>query len=105
MTLEDLKKVPMLQTRTIAEACKDPETHMYILSCLSRFFTGDYGLICEEDTEYNNEDLKSGYGHILARYEGKYSLLGDIYIETHFDKDHLTDIEYTNTMIMYPEER
>lgn len=105
MTLEDIKKIKVLQTRTIAEACKDANTLDYILECLGRFFSGDYGEICEEDTQYNNQDLAEGYGHILARYKGKYNLSGDIYIESHFDKDHLTDIDYTNTMIMYPEER
>ena len=105
MTFEDLKKIPLLQTRTIAEACKDPETYNYIIDCLNRYFKGDYGLIRSEDTQYNNDDLKSGYGHTLARYEGKYKLSGDIYIESHFDKDHLNDIEYTQTMIMYPNER
>ena len=105
MTFEELKKIPLLQTRTIAEACQDPETQMYIISCLACFFSGDYGLICEEDKQYNNDDLQSGYGHILARYEGKYNLKGDIYIESHFDKDNLNNIDFSNTLIMYPDER
>lgn len=105
MTLEDLKTIPLLQSRSIAAAAEDEQTHAYIVECLRRFLAGDYGTVCEEDTAANNSDLKNGYGHILARYEGKYQLTGDFYIETHFDKDHLQDIEYTQTMIMYPEER
>ena len=32
-------------------------------------------------------------------------LSGDIYIESHFDAEYLDNIEYSHTMIMYPEER
>jgi hypothetical protein len=106
MTLEDLKQMPLLQTRTIAEACKkDERTHKYIVECLQRFYAGDYGEICAEDTGYNNDDLASGYGHVLARYKGKFALEGDFYIEAHFDADHLQDVDYTQIMIMYPRER
>ena len=105
MTLNDLKKIPVLQTRSIAHAAEDPETHDYIVDCLQRFYKGDYGEICEDDTQANNEDLKSGYGHILAAYPAAFKLEGRIYIEAHFDKDNLTDIDYTNLVIMYPDER
>lgn len=105
MTLEDLKKVRLLQTKTIAKACEDPKTLQYIMKCLDRFFSGDYGEICEEDTQANNRDLEEGYGHVLARYKKAEKLTGDIYIESHFDKDNLEDINFTNTLIMYPEER
>lgn len=106
MTLEDVRKIEVLQTRSIAAAIeKDPATLAYILECLDRFYSGDYGLICEEDTQANNKDLESGYGHILAKYEAKHSLEQNFYIEAHFDKDNLTDIDYTQTLIMYPFER
>lgn len=105
MTTEDLKALPLLQTSTIAEACKDPATLDYILSCLARFFSGDYGETCAEDAEYNNSDLASGSGHVLARYKAAEKLSSDIYIESHFDAEYLDNIEYSHTMIMYPEER
>ncbi len=105
MTLEELKKIKVMQTRTIATACEDQQTFYYVVQCLNRFYAGDYGEIDAEDTQYNNDDLAAGYGHVLARYKGKYKLQGDIYIEAHFDKDHLQDLDYTNTMIMYPDER
>ena len=105
MTLEDLKKIPTLQTRSIAEACKDPKTALYIVQCLNRFWAGDYGEICEEDTQYNNADLAAGEGHVLARYKQAEKLTGDIYIEAHFYAPMLNDIDYTNTLIMYPYER
>ena len=106
MTLDDVKQFPLLQTRSIADACqKDARTHSYIVECLQRFYAGDYGEICQEDADYNNEDLQQGYGHILARYKGQFALEGDFYIEAHFDKDNLQDIDYTQIMIMYPRER
>lgn len=105
MTLEDLAKIPTYQTKAISHAAEDPATALYLMECLGRFWAGDYGEICEEDTQYNNDDLSAGYGHVLARYKGKFKLTGDIYIESHFDQDNLTDIDYTNTLIMYPEER
>lgn len=105
MILDDLRKMPVLQTRTISYAGEDPETHNYIMDCLQRFFKGDYGDICKDDTEANNADLKSGYGHILAAYPGDYKLQSRFYIEAHFDKDNLNDIDYTQIVIMYPDER
>jgi len=105
MTLEDLKKLPLLHTRAIAAAAADEETFYYLLECLNAFYSGNYGEICEEDTAYNNEDLAEGAGHVLARYKAKGKLTGDIYIEAHFDKDHLNDINYSQTLIMYPSER
>lgn len=105
MTLEDIKKIDILQTRTIAEDTnKDPETIKYIIECLNRYFSGDYGEICQEDTDYNNADLKTGEGHILARYKAKHNLQSDIYIETHFSES-IPGIDANNTMIMYCNER
>jgi len=105
MVLEDLKKLPLLQTRGVEEDVKDAKTHAYILTCLSRFFSGDYGEICEEDTQANNSDLEAGDGHILARYKGEANLKGDIYIEAVFYFEKLEDINYSYVIIMYPEER
>ena len=105
MTLKDLENIPMLQTRSIAEACQDPQTLGYVSKCMLQFINGQWGDLDREDIEANNEDLKDGYGHVLARYPFKYALENDIYIETHFDKDHINDINYTQTMIMYVDER
>lgn len=110
MTLADIRKIDLLQTRSIADACRQDkeggaETLAYIIKCLNRFYTGDYGEVPPEDTEANNSDLAEGYGHILARYKQAHNLTGDIYIECHFDKDHAGNIDYNNTMIMYPDER
>jgi len=107
MTLEDLKKISVFQTRTIAEVCKrSPETHAYIVECLQRFYKGDYGEIGTYDTAANNGDLFHGFGHVLARYKAKHALESDIYIESHFDAEvDNTEIDYNNTMICYVNER
>lgn len=107
MTLDDLKRIPVLQTATIAEACKDPATLAYVVGCLHRFWRGDFGEVCQEDADANNADLEAGDGHALARYAGKGSLTGDIYIEAHFfdDPAYKNDIDYNYTMICYPAER
>ena len=106
MTLDDLRKIRALQTRSIAEACKDVHTLAYVSDCLNRFYQGDYGEICAEDTAANNEELAAGYGHVLARYKPFGALRDDIYIEAHFSANvDISDVDYNNTMIMYCNER
>ena len=105
MTLEDLRKIPLYQSRAIAGASVDsPETIRYIIDCVNRFYRGDYGEVGQEDTDANNADLRAGEGHILARYEGKYNLSHDIYIESHFSKE-ISGIDANSTLIMYCFER
>ena len=105
MTLNELKDLPLLQTRSIANSYGgDPETFRYIVKCLGRFYEGDYGEVPTEDAEANNYDLASGEGHVLARYEAKHGLSDDIYIEAHFS-DSTPGIDANNVMIMYVFER
>lgn len=105
MTLTDIKALPVFQTRSISEAAKDPGTKLYLITCLNRFYMGDYGIVPPEDTEANNNDLLAGEGHILAKYPQSDKLTGSIYIEAHFYDAKLNDIDYSNVLIMYPEER
>lgn len=106
MTLEDLRAIPLYQTKGIAAACqKDAATLGYIMDCLQRFYAGDYGEIPAEDTESNNSDLQAGYGHILARYKAQHSLQSNIYIEAHIDKDLPGNLDANNTLVMYCGER
>ena len=104
MTLGDIRKLGTYQTRSIAEVCKDPETMTYIMECLRRFYGGDYGIMPIEDVEANNYDLSIGEGHILARYEAKHNLSGDIYIEAHFSES-VPGLDANNLLIMYCNER
>lgn len=104
MTLEDIKKIPLYQTRSISEACAEPLTLAYVFGCLDRFYSGDYGEIDAEDTQANNDDLAAGEGHILARYKKEACLQDDIYIEAHFSQT-IPGEDANNTLIMYPGER
>ena len=105
MKLNDLRNLPLLQTRSIADAyAGDTETFRYIAECLGRFYKGDYGEVPEENTEANNNDLRVGEGHVLARYEEKYMLDNDIYIEAYFS-DSTPGIDANHVMIMYCSER
>ena len=101
MKLADLKKLKVFQTRTIAEAAKDPDTLRYILKCLNDFYAGNYGEIPPEDTEANNNDLEAGEGHILARYKATEHLTEDIYINAEIYAEAPDDIDSNNIMIMY----
>ena len=105
MTLDSLRQLPLLQTRSIAASCEgSPETFAYIIDCVKRFYRGDYGKVGQEDTDANNDDLRAGEGHILARYEGRYNLDSDIYIESHFSES-APGIDANNTLIMYCNEK
>ena len=109
MTLGDLSKVRLLQTKGIAEACSEEiggnATFVYIMQCLTRFYSGDYGEVCEEDTVANNKDLADGYGHVLAVYKKAHNLTDNIFIEAHIDRDCPGDTECNHVMVMYPSER
>lgn len=100
MTLEDVKKLDLLQTRGIAADTKDEQTHAYIVSCLQAFYSGNYGAIPAEDTDANNAELEAGEGRIVARYKAKYSLEDDIYIIACFSQE-IPGIDANHVMIMY----
>lgn len=107
MTLDNLRELHPYITATLnAAAAEDENTAGYIYNCLQRFYNGDYGTVCQQDTDANNADLQDGHGHILARYEQRDKLTGDIYIEAHIDRDYsILDIDYNNLIIMYCFER
>ena len=50
MTLEDVKKLDLLQTRGIAADTKDQQTHAYIVSCLQAFYKGAYWHAIRQNT-------------------------------------------------------
>ena len=100
MTRLQLQKIPMFQTRAIAEAAKDGATAQYILNCLLKCYAGNYGKIPEEDTEANNSELATGEGHILARYPAAENLDSDIYIDIHFSESEPGQ-NFNYGMIMY----
>lgn len=103
MTLKDIQKLPVMQTRAVSFAAEDPETHNYIVDCLLDLYGGNYGKVPADDTAANNAELAAGDGHILARYEMKYKLTNDIYINAVFCAD-VPGIDSNNIMVMYVDE-
>lgn len=103
MKLEALRAIDLLQTRTIAEACKKDYTRRYVLDCVERFYNGDFGTVPEEDTAANMADLEAGTGRIVARYPARDGLDDDIYIISYFAEDH-PGIDFNNTLVQYVNE-
>ena len=101
MKAADIAKNMTVQTAAVAEACKDAETHNYIVDCLLDMFGGNYGEIGAEDTALNNEELESGEGRILARYKAKGKLTEDIYIIAYFSAAEPGNVDYNNTTALY----
>lgn len=58
-----------------------------ILKCLARYKNRDWGEMCEEDKEMNNEAVKSGNDRILAAYN---TSKGKVYIITEWDRSATT---------------
>lgn len=100
MTLDDIKKIIAFQTAAIGEADKDPDTHNYIVNCLMRLYSGDYGEIPPDDTDANNKELEAGQGRIVARYKKAEQLEEDIYIIAEFD-DSTDDINSNYLTVLY----
>ena len=102
MTLEDIKKLPVMQTRgaAAAERSDDGTTHNYMIDCLMRLYAGDYGKVPQEDTDANNAELEAGEGRIVARYAKRHALTDDIYIIATFSQSMPDIIDANNIMIM-----
>ncbi len=104
MRASDLQKNETVATAAVMEAMKDPETLDYVQMCLSLFFSGMYGKMGPEDTELNEEELSSGEGRIMARYEAQGKLREDVYIIAYFSESNPGDIDYNNTTVLYVSE-
>jgi len=55
-----------------------------VTEAVARFNKNDWGKICQEDKELNDEDLRTRCGRVLARYD---SPEGDLYICMNFYSD------------------
>ena len=87
MTLDQLRKNVLVQSRSIAAAGQDPETLAYIINCVNRFYS-----------------IAAGEGRALARYPARGELTGDIYINAYFSEDNPENADLNNTMILYCDE-
>lgn len=102
MTLDDIKALPVMQTRGIAADAShdDGQTHNYIIDCLMRLYAGDYGKVPQEDTDANNAELAAGEGRIVARYGKRYDLTEDFYIIATFSQSMPDIIDANHIMLM-----
>lgn len=104
MKSDYLKELIVFYTEAIGQADDDPETHEYILSCLDRFYAGDYGEILADDAEANKAKLCDDRGRILARYKAAGKLANDIYIIARFCLADPKDLDNNQIMIFYYDE-
>ena len=70
-----------------------PENELYIYECLNRYINCDWGEMCDEDKELNDDALTSG-GRIFASYET--NGMPKIWIITEWDR--------SATTILFPSE-
>ena len=77
----------LYQTRGIAAAIEEsPQLFIEIIDAYARYINGDYGELCIEDIEANEEAIRCG-GRIFAKYETSKE---DIYIITEADRSATT---------------
>lgn len=59
----------------------------FIMNSFMRYVSRDWGNLCDEDKELNDNAVEYGDGRIVARYN---NALGDIYIITEWDRSVTT---------------
>ena len=104
MTLKDVQKLPVLQTKAVARTAGDSETRNYVIDCLLDFFGGYYGTVPEEDTEKNNQELARGEGRIVARYPRKGELERDLFLIAEFSESY-PGADGNHVTMMYADDR
>lgn len=78
----------MVMTRGInEEMSSDEDFEKEVLKAFSRYLKKDWGEMCEEDKQMNDEAVRSGNNRILASYE---TSKGKIYIITEHDRSATT---------------
>ena len=104
MLIRDLSELELYTSREITQVNEDKETHPYLVECLRRFYTGDFGALEEDDIRANLTELREGEGHVLARYEKKHNLRNDIYVEAIFSESRPGG-DFNKCLVMYVDER
>lgn len=77
----------LYQTRGIAAAIEEnPQFYIEVIEAYQKYIAGNYGDLCEEDIQANEEAIEYG-GRILAAYT---TSQGRIYIITEADRSATT---------------
>lgn len=78
----------LVMTTTINNCILDDKNFAKeVVKAFSRYIKQDWGDMCDEDKEMNNQAVKNGNDRILAAYE---TSLGKIYIITEWDQSATT---------------
>lgn len=65
------------------DVAESEEMAKAVYEAAQRFHNGDWGDLCQEDKDANNQDLADRDGHVLAKYA---TPNGNIYINLVFDE-------------------
>lgn len=89
MGLKHFNLGTVVQTNGVyTKACEDEKFFDYVQKCFGRFMNGDWGEMCDEDKEMNDNALKNGDDRILASYEN--NGMPKLYIITEWDRSYTT---------------
>ena len=78
----------LVATKAIAVAMEENNKFLKeVHGALDRYITRDWGEMCKEDKDMNDEALKTGDDRIFASYE---TSRGKIYIITEWDRSYTT---------------
>ncbi len=83
----DLRKVPIYCTSEINMRMKNVVFKRQINESLGSYYNGDWGILCDEDKDLNDEAVESGTDRVLATYT---TIYGEIYIITEADRSATT---------------
>lgn len=83
----DLRKVPIYCTSEINMRMKNVVFKRQINESLGSYYNGDWGILCDEDKDLNDEAVESGTDRVLAAYT---TIYGEIYIITEADRSATT---------------
>lgn len=83
----DLRKVPIYCTNEVNMRMKNVVFKRQINESLGSYYNGDWGVLCDEDKDLNDEAVESGTDRVLAAYT---TIYGEIYIITEADRSATT---------------
>lgn len=83
----DLRKVPVYCTNEVNMRMKNAVFKRQINESLGSYYNSDWGILCDEDKDLNDEAVESGTDRVLATYT---TIYGEIYIITEADRSATT---------------